>query len=221
MPFHCASASFSEKDGDCELYGAGANVHGNGHLVADLAYTHYEKGCITCTWRNLCASFQGISAEVVELCKGYPLVREPQKTLLGFATATVLASSLIECLEFCFLEYRRGASCKSVMYFYDVGFQRRSHNRNVAFRSQSGIAYSTRRARKARRPSSSTRPRCLSTTRLSAAVRSSKRTSYIRRQYAQVESGTKSVYVFSPKTLRTQQQLERSRPSCRQRAQRM
>lgn len=60
-------------------------------------------------------------ADLVELCKGYPLVREPQKTLLGFATATVLAGSLIECLEFCFLEYRRGANCKSVMYFYDVG----------------------------------------------------------------------------------------------------
>ncbi|KAH7726598.1 PAN domain containing protein [Aphelenchoides avenae] len=105
MPYQCASASYGEKDGDCELYGAGANVHGNGHLVPDLAYTHYEKGCIT--------------SDLVELCKGYPLVREPQKTLLGFATATVLAGSLIECLEFCFLEYRRGANCKSVMYFYD------------------------------------------------------------------------------------------------------
>lgn len=77
--------------------------------------------------------------DLVELCKGYPVVRHPQKTLLGYAIGSRKASTFIECLEYCFEQRQKfatGASltgtttsptefninqqmCKSIMYFYD------------------------------------------------------------------------------------------------------
>lgn len=74
--------------------------------------------------------------DLVELCKGYSIVRHPQKTLLGFAIESKKALTFIECIEFCFAQRQKfvmGVSimdsttstlnsrqrmCKSVMYFY-------------------------------------------------------------------------------------------------------
>jgi PAN domain len=65
------------------------------------------------------------AVELVELCKGYPIVRHPQKTLLGFALTSKHAPSFIECLELCFINRQtlpqpgEDKQCKSVMYFYE------------------------------------------------------------------------------------------------------
>jgi hypothetical protein len=67
--------------------------------------------------------------ELVELCKGYPIVRHPQKTLLGFAIESRMVGSFIDCVEQCFTQRQlsnrvpQSRKCKSVVFFYEVGFQ--------------------------------------------------------------------------------------------------
>ncbi|KAL3112241.1 hypothetical protein niasHT_017014 [Heterodera trifolii] len=86
-PFECLAATFDSMLAQCALHGIGSSADGSIHLVPDSAFSHYEKGCIL--------------TEIVELCRGYPIIRYPQKTLLGFAIGTRRAASLLDCLELC------------------------------------------------------------------------------------------------------------------------
>ncbi|KAL3074975.1 hypothetical protein niasHS_014420 [Heterodera schachtii] len=86
-PFECLAATFDSMLAQCALHGIGSAADGSIHLVPDSAFSHYEKGCIL--------------TEIVELCRGYPIIRYPQKTLLGFAIGTRRAASLLDCLELC------------------------------------------------------------------------------------------------------------------------
>uniref|UniRef100_A0A914HE00 Apple domain-containing protein n=1 Tax=Globodera rostochiensis TaxID=31243 RepID=A0A914HE00_GLORO len=86
-PFECLAATFDTVTGKCVLHGIGSLAEGSIHLVPDQSFSHYEKGCIL--------------SDIVELCRGNPIVRFPQKSLLGFAVGSRHATSLIDCLELC------------------------------------------------------------------------------------------------------------------------
>jgi hypothetical protein len=73
--------------------------------VPEDSFTHYEKACV--------------SNQLVDLCRGYPIIRLPQHTLLGYSKQAIQAHSLIECLELCFNDFINGGNCKSVAYYYE------------------------------------------------------------------------------------------------------
>ncbi|KAI6222006.1 PAN domain containing protein [Aphelenchoides besseyi] len=104
IPYECASTTYGRLNG-CLIYRAGTNTHGNGHLIAEPGFTHYEKSCV--------------SQSLVDLCRGYPIIRQPQHTLLGYSKQALRANSLIECLELCFTDYIATRECRSIMYFYE------------------------------------------------------------------------------------------------------
>ncbi|CAD5209155.1 unnamed protein product [Bursaphelenchus xylophilus] len=104
IPYQCTAASYSSLSG-CLIYKSGSNAKGNGHLIPANSFNHYEKACI--------------SRPMVELCKGYPIIRQPQRVLLGFTALTMKAESLVECLELCFFDFEKNGRCKSIMYFYE------------------------------------------------------------------------------------------------------
>ncbi|KAI6179513.1 PAN domain containing protein [Aphelenchoides besseyi] len=104
IPYECASTTYGRSNG-CLIYRAGTNTHGNGHLIAESGFTHYEKSCV--------------SQSLVDLCRGYPIIRQPQHTLLGYSKQALRANSLIECLELCFTDYIATRECRSIMYFYE------------------------------------------------------------------------------------------------------
>ena len=45
LPFNCTSASYNAKTQECILYSAGSNINGNGHLIEERNFSHYEKAC--------------------------------------------------------------------------------------------------------------------------------------------------------------------------------
>uniref|UniRef100_A0AC34G5A0 Apple domain-containing protein n=1 Tax=Panagrolaimus sp. ES5 TaxID=591445 RepID=A0AC34G5A0_9BILA len=45
LPFNCTSASYNSKTNECTLYSGGSNVNGNGHLIEEANFEHYEKVC--------------------------------------------------------------------------------------------------------------------------------------------------------------------------------
>jgi hypothetical protein len=85
---------------------------------------------------------------MVELCRGYPIARHPQKTLLGFALTSKRTNTLMDCIEFCFMhnknfttgvspaagrklafegggessEEAKHVKCRSIMFYYEVLF---------------------------------------------------------------------------------------------------
>ncbi|KAI6234415.1 PAN domain containing protein [Aphelenchoides fujianensis] len=104
IPFHCSSTTYSRRN-SCLIYREVKNVRGNGHLIAESGFTHYEKSCV--------------SQNLVDLCRGYPIIRQPQHTLLGFSKQALRADSLVECLELCYADWLATRDCRSVMYFYE------------------------------------------------------------------------------------------------------
>ncbi|KAE9552075.1 hypothetical protein FO519_004701 [Halicephalobus sp. NKZ332] len=104
MPYSCTSASYNLRKKECHLYSAGSNIRGNGHLLENGDFAHYEKVCA--------------DADIVERCRGYPIDRMPQKVLLGFAIHAKTANSLLECVTYCFQRYKEKNDCLSVSYYY-------------------------------------------------------------------------------------------------------
>ena len=66
-----------------------------------------------------------ILGKIVEHCKGFPIIRQPQKTLIGYTISANTANNLVDCLELCYMKYLKDQSCKSIMYFYEVSFSKK------------------------------------------------------------------------------------------------
>uniref|UniRef100_A0A7E4UQD5 Apple domain-containing protein n=1 Tax=Panagrellus redivivus TaxID=6233 RepID=A0A7E4UQD5_PANRE len=105
-PFSCAATNYNIDTGDCKLYPAGGNVKGNGHIVEDDRFTHYEKACAR--------------KDFVDHCRGFPIDRFTQKTLVGFTIFARTAASLLDCVSLCFQRFTERGDCLSVTYFYSV-----------------------------------------------------------------------------------------------------
>ena len=45
IPYSCTSASYNLRKKECHLYNAGSNIRGNGHLLENGDFAHYEKVC--------------------------------------------------------------------------------------------------------------------------------------------------------------------------------
>ncbi|CAD5206403.1 unnamed protein product [Bursaphelenchus okinawaensis] len=116
IPYKCSAASYSNEAG-CLIYKSNPKAHQN--LIPADSYTHYEKTCV--------------SRSMVELCKGYPIVRQPQRVLLGFTSVTVKAGNLMDCLEMCFVDFQKNGGCKSVMFFYE------EKESNCVFNNESAV----------------------------------------------------------------------------------
>uniref|UniRef100_A0A914DHC7 Apple domain-containing protein n=1 Tax=Acrobeloides nanus TaxID=290746 RepID=A0A914DHC7_9BILA len=104
-PYECVSSSYNRRRRECNLHPQGSNIQGNGHLQPDPTYNQYEKTCIL--------------SKIVEHCKGFPIIRQPQKTLIGYTISANTANNLVDCLELCYMKYLKDQSCKSIMYFYE------------------------------------------------------------------------------------------------------
>lgn len=55
----------------------------------------------------------------MDLCRGFPILRQPQHILLGYTKASTEAATLADCLDLCFGDFQRGGGCRSVMFFYE------------------------------------------------------------------------------------------------------
>jgi hypothetical protein len=48
---------------------------GNGHLVPESSFTHYEKACVSSKHKFYGANQFLILDQLVDLCRGYPIIR--------------------------------------------------------------------------------------------------------------------------------------------------
>lgn len=103
-PFDCLAATFDSVQGRCVLHGLGSTADGSVHLASPLAYfltvprvliigicplqvpdpsfSYYEKGCVqskTAIGADQRSIRPKFTVDLVELCRGFPIVRYPQK----------------------------------------------------------------------------------------------------------------------------------------------